>query len=366
MGIDSVRVGEIGKLYVQEGDFVKTDQVVYDVETEKVNVEVKAPESGVIKKLYFKQGDKVDEGALIFELEAGAVQAKASTKKEEKPEPKKEAEVKKDEPKKEAAKPEPKKETETKKEAPKTEAKKEEKPHGTPFERVDSRQSMKPIRVRIATRLKESQNTYAMLTTFNEIDMHELMQMRTRLGEEFLKKHNVKLGFMSAFVKSASQALKNFPIVNSVIDGNDIIHRNYHDISVAVASPRGLVVPVLRNVQSMSFADIELTLNELSTKAKDNKISVEDMAGGTFTISNGGVFGSLYGTPIINPPQSAILGMHAINKKAHVVNDEIKIRPIMVVALTYDHRIIDGREAVLFLKTIKQCLEDPHRMLLDL
>jgi len=233
-------------------------------------------------------------------------------------------------------------------------------------ERTETRQKMKPMRTRIATRLKESQNEYAMLTTFQEIDMNEFIQLRTRLNEEFTKTHGTKLGFMSIFVKAASHALKKFPVVNAVIDGNEIVHRNFHDISVAVASPKGLVVPVIRNVHTMSFADIEKTLNELANKARDNQIAIEDMAGGTFTISNGGVFGSLFGTPIINPPQSAILGMHAINKKAHVVNDEIKIRPIMTVALTYDHRLIDGREAVLFLKTIKQSIEDPHRILLDL
>jgi len=196
--------------------------------------------------------------------------------------------------------------------------------------------------------------------------MNELMQMRTKLGEEFAKKHVVKLGFMSAFVKASSAALKSFPVVNSVIDGTDIVTRSYHDISVAVATPKGLVVPVLRNVENMSFADIEKSLAELAEKAKNNQLAIEDMAGGTFTISNGGVYGSLMGTPIINPPQSAILGMHAINKKPYVVNDEIKIRPIMVIALTYDHRLIDGREAVLFLRTIKGCIEDPHRMILDI
>jgi len=225
---------------------------------------------------------------------------------------------------------------------------------------------MKKIRQRIAERLKHSQNEYAMLTTFQEVDMQELMQLRTKLGEDFLKKHGVKLGFMSAFVKASSHALKAFPVVNSVIDGEEIVTRSYHDISVAVATPKGLVVPVLRNVETMSFSDIEKSLAELANKAKDNQLAIEDMAGGSFTISNGGVYGSLMGTPIINPPQSAILGMHAINKKPYVINDEIKIRPIMIIALTYDHRLIDGREAVLFLRTIKGCIEDPHRMLLDI
>jgi len=225
---------------------------------------------------------------------------------------------------------------------------------------------MNRMRTRIAERLKESQNTYALLTTFQEADMHNLMQMRDEFKDEFQKKHGAKLGFMSAFVKAAAVALVDQPVVNAVITGSDIVYRSYVDISVAVATPKGLVTPVLRNCETMSFADIEKQIAALGEKARKGQISLEDLAGGTFTISNGGVYGSLMGTPIVNPPQSAILGMHAINKKAVVVNDQIVIRPIMYLALTYDHRLIDGREAVTFLRKIKSVIEDPRRLLLEL
>lgn len=225
---------------------------------------------------------------------------------------------------------------------------------------------MNRMRQRIATRLKEAQNTYAMLTTFNEIDMSNLIEMRKKYKDAFLKRHNVKLGFMSAFVKASAYALEDQPVVNAVIEENQILYRDFIDISVAVATPKGLVVPVLRDVNQMNFADIEKTINGLGEKARNNALTVADMEGGTFTISNGGVFGSLFGTPIINPPQSAILGMHAINEKPAAVNGQVVIRPIMVVALTYDHRLVDGREAVTFLKKIKEVIEDPRIILLDM
>jgi len=222
---------------------------------------------------------------------------------------------------------------------------------------------MTPMRKTIAQRLKDSQNTYALLTTFNEIDMSKLMDFRKRAQEGFEKRHGIKLGFMSAFVKAATVALQENPSVNAVIDGTDIVYRDYVDVSVAVAAPKGLVVPVLRNTETKSFADIEKDIASYADKAKTGKLTIPDMTGGTFTISNGGVFGSLFGTPIVNPPQSAILGMHAINKKPVVVNDQIVIRPMMYVALTYDHRIIDGRDAVTFLKRIKELIEDPEAFL---
>mmetsp|Transcript_8867 Transcript_8867/g.6624 ORF Transcript_8867/g.6624 Transcript_8867/m.6624 type:complete len:226 (+) Transcript_8867:625-1302(+) len=225
---------------------------------------------------------------------------------------------------------------------------------------------MSRMRQRVAARLKESQNTNAMLTTFNEIDMSNFMNIRKKYQDAFEKKHGIKLGFMSAFVKAATAALQEQPVVNSVIDGTDIVYRDFVDISVAVATPTGLIVPVLRNCQDMGYADVEKELANLSKKGRDGKITLEDMAGGTFTISNGGVFGSMMGTPIINPPQSAILGMHATKLRPTVVGDKIEARPIMYVALTYDHRIIDGREAVLFLVKIKQCVEDPQQILFDL
>lgn len=224
---------------------------------------------------------------------------------------------------------------------------------------------MTRLRARVAERLKGAQNTYAMLTTFNEIDMTNIMQLRSEFKDAFLEQHKVKLGFMSVFVKAAADALVKVPAVNAVIDGNDIIYRDYTDISIAVATPKGLVVPVLRNVDALSFADVEKTINVLGKKAREGTISIDEMAGGTFTISNGGVYGSLLSTPIINPPQSAILGMHSINQRPMVVGKDIVARPIMNVALTYDHRLIDGREAVTFLKRIKDIVEDPRRLLLD-
>jgi len=214
--------------------------------------------------------------------------------------------------------------------------------------------------------LKNAQNNAAMLTTFNEIDMTNAMKLRSTYKDEFQEKHGIKLGMMSAFVKAATSALLKFPDVNAYIEGNDLVYHDYTDISVAVATPTGLVVPVLRNTESMSFADIEKKIAEFGQRAKKNQLALEDMAGGTFTISNGGVFGSLMGTPIINPPQSAILGMHGIFKRPVVRGDEIVPRQMMYVALTYDHRIVDGGTAVLFLRAIKDAVENPERMLLEI
>lgn len=224
------------------------------------------------------------------------------------------------------------------------------------------------MRLRIAERLKEAQNTCAMLTTFNEVDMSNIKEMRKLYKEAFLLKHNVKLGFMSAFAKAASHALMDQPAVNAVIDEatKEIIYRDYVDISIAVATPKGLVVPVLRNVEAMNFAEIEKAIQALGEKARNNELTVEDMDGGTFTISNGGVFGSMFGTPIINPPQSAILGMHGIFDRAVAIDGKVEVRPMMYVALTYDHRLIDGREAVTFLRKIKAVVEDPQLLLLDM
>ncbi|TKC44986.1 hypothetical protein EI555_008206 [Monodon monoceros] len=234
--------------------------------------------------------------------------------------------------------------------------------------RSEHREKMNRMRQRIAQRLKEAQNTCAMLTTFNEIDMSNIQEMRSRHKDAFLKKHNLKLGFMSAFVKASAFALQEQPVVNAVIDDTtkEVVYRDYIDISVAVATPRGLVVPVIRNVETMNYGDIERTISELGEKARKNELAIEDMDGGTFTISNGGVFGSLFGTPIINPPQSAILGMHAIFDRPVVVGGKVEVRPMMYVALTYDHRLIDGREAVTFLRKIKAAVEDPRVLLLDL
>jgi len=235
-------------------------------------------------------------------------------------------------------------------------------------DRTETRTKMSRMRQRIAVRLKEAQNTTAMLTTFQEVDMGNLMEMRSKYKDEFHQKHGVKLGFMSAFVKASTKALQEIPAINAYIDDNtkEIVYHNFCDISVAVASPNGLVVPVLRNTEKMSFADVEKEIATYASKAKNGTLALEDMAGGTFTISNGGVYGSLMGTPIINLPQSAILGMHATKMRPVYMDGQIVARPMMYMALTYDHRLVDGREAVTFLKGIADKIADPARLLLDL
>jgi 2-oxoglutarate dehydrogenase E2 component (dihydrolipoamide succinyltransferase) len=228
-----------------------------------------------------------------------------------------------------------------------------------------TRQKMSPIRLRIAERLMASQQHTATLTTFNEVDMSAVMDLRSRFKEKFEKKHGVGLGFMSFFVKASVEALKTYPVVNARIEGDEIVYQNFQNIGVAVASEKGLFVPVLKNCDQLSFAGIEKGIADLAVRARDGKIRPEDLADGTFTVTNGGIFGSMMSTPILNPPQSAILGMHAINKRPVVVNDQIVIRPMMYLALSYDHRLVDGREAVLFLVRIKECLESPERLLLE-
>jgi 2-oxoglutarate dehydrogenase E2 component (dihydrolipoamide succinyltransferase) len=233
-------------------------------------------------------------------------------------------------------------------------------------DRPEQRVPMSRLRARIAERLLQSQSTAAILTTFNEVNMAPVMEMRKRFQEKFEKEHGVKIGFMSFFVKAAVHALKKYPVLNASVDGNDIVYHGYFDIGIAVGSPRGLVVPILRNADQMSFADIEKKIAEYGAKARDGKLGIEEMTGGTFSISNGGVFGSMLSTPIINPPQSAILGVHATKDRAVVENGQIVIRPINYLAMSYDHRIIDGREAVLGLVAMKEALEDPARLLFDI
>jgi 2-oxoglutarate dehydrogenase E2 component (dihydrolipoamide succinyltransferase) len=233
-------------------------------------------------------------------------------------------------------------------------------------ERPEQRVPMTRLRARVAERLLQSQSTNAILTTFNEINMAPVMEMRKRMQERFEKEHGVKLGFMSFFVKAAVHALKKFPVLNASVDGNDIVYHGYFDIGIAVGSPRGLVVPILRNADQMSFAEIEKKISEFGAKARDGKLGIEDMTGGTFSISNGGTFGSMMSTPIINPPQSAILGVHATKDRAMVENGQVVVRPMNYFAMSYDHRIIDGREAVLGLVAMKEALEDPARLLFDI
>ena len=232
------------------------------------------------------------------------------------------------------------------------------------LERSEQRVPMTRLRARIAERLIDAQQTAAMLTTFNEVDLTEVMALRAKYRDAFEKQHGVRLGFMSFFTKAAVEALKKYPVVNASVEGTDIIYHNYYDVGIAVSSDRGLMVPVIRDVDQMSFADFEAELNAMAKKAQDGTISMDDLTGGTFTITNGGIFGSMMSTPILNQPQSAILGMHAIQKRPMVVDDEIVVRPMMYLAMTYDHRIVDGKEAVQFLVTIKQQLEDPSRLLL--
>ena len=233
--------------------------------------------------------------------------------------------------------------------------------HG-PEERI----KMTRLRMTIARRLKEAQDNAAMLTTFNEVDMSSVISMRNEYKEEFQKKYSTKLGFMSFFVKACVVGLKNYPIINSEIQGDEIVYKNYYNISIAVGTDRGLVVPVLRNTDEMSFADIEKNITLLGQKARDGKIVIDDLQGGTFTITNGGIYGSMLSTPILNPPQSAVLGMHNIIERPIAVNKNVVVRPIMYLALSYDHRIVDGKEAVSFLKIVKECLEDPRRLFLNL
>ena len=241
-------------------------------------------------------------------------------------------------------------------------------PAGSPDlgDRPEERVPMSRLRARIAERLLQSQSTNAILTTFNEVNMAPVMEMRKRFQEKFEKEHGVKIGFMSFFVKAAVHALKKYPVLNASVDGNDVVYHGYFDIGIAVGSPRGLVVPILRNADQMSFADIEKKIAEYGAKARDGKLGIEEMTGGTFSISNGGVFGSMLSTPIINPPQSAILGVHATKDRAVVENGQVVVRPMNYLAMSYDHRIIDGREAVLGLVAMKEALEDPARLLFDI
>lgn len=354
LGAETILEGTVAALLKQPGDVVVEDDVIAQLETDKVTIDVKYQKSvpGTIKAIHFAEGDTVEVGQAFADVEEtpGAEVAAHVVVDEPQTEKKKEdAPSVRSEPLKKA-----------------TQAVAEASPPAQQRgERPERRVKMTRLRKRIAERLKGAQNTYAMLTTFNEVDMTHLMEMRNAYKDEFLESHGVKLGFMSAFVKASANALQYVPAVNGVIEEDDILYRDYYDVSVAVSTPKGLVVPVLRNVDTMSFSDVEKKINELGRKARDGALSIDEMAGGTFTISNGGVFGSLMGTPIINPPQSAILGMHATKLRPAVVDGQVVARPMMYLALTYDHRLVDGREAVTFLKRIKEIIEDPRRLLLD-
>ncbi|XP_007026122.2 PREDICTED: dihydrolipoyllysine-residue succinyltransferase component of 2-oxoglutarate dehydrogenase complex 2, mitochondrial isoform X1 [Theobroma cacao] len=371
---ESVTDGTLANFLKQPGDHVELDEPIAQIETDKVTIEVNSPEAGVIEQLVAKVGDTVEPGTKIAVIsKSGGVTHVAPS--EEKPSKAvselSTARTKKvDMEKPKAETPPPKSETPPIKEKPKAPSLPPSKPSAKepqlPPKERERRVPMTRLRKRVATRLKDSQNTFAMLTTFNEVDMTNLMKLRSDYKDAFVEQHGVKLGLMSGFVKAAVSALQNQPIINAVIDGDDIIYRDYIDISIAVGTPKGLVVPVIRNADRMNFAEIEKEINILAKKANDGSISIDEMAGGSFTISNGGVYGSLLSTPIINPPQSAILGMHSLVSRPMAVGGEIVPRPMMYIALTYDHRLIDGREAVFFLRRIKDVVEDPRRLLLDI
>ena len=421
---ESITEATVAKWLKKPGDAVEADEPIVELETDKVNLEVPSPISGVLTEINSQDGSVVEVGALLGSVSAdsGAVKSTPIKKEEIKKEqitPKESNVIKLD-----ASKKEPKifeeKEIKKSKEKPlvlteevKTEVapKRDMNPTLSPAVRKivaennidinsiqgsgkdgrvlkgdlislmganpkpserkiqygeEERIKMTRLRQTIAKRLKQAQENAALLTTFNEVDMSSVMEMRKENQEDFQSRYGIKLGFMSFFVKACVVALKNFPAVNAEIDGDEIIYKNYYNISFAVGTDKGLVVPVLRNADELSFADIEKNIKEISEKARDGKLTIEDLQGGTFTISNGGVYGSMLSTPILNLPQSGVLGMHNIVERPVVVDGEIKIRPIMYLALSYDHRIIDGKESVSFLKMIKENLEDPRRLFLDI
>ena len=342
---ESVVEATVSKWIKKQGDYVEVDDPIVELETDKVTLEVPASTSGILENTVVSEGDTVEVGALLGTIIAGAKQ----DKKEEVSEEVKVKDVEKEKP------------TINKLET-KSSDQVIENTRNEDNANLEERIPMSRLRQAIARRLKEAQNTAAMLTTYNEVDMSALMEMRKNYQESFEKKNGVRLGYMSFFVKASIDALNQFPAVNAEIDGNDIIYKNYYNIGVAVGTSQGLVVPVLKNADKMSFGETEATIAEFGQKAKEGNLSMSDMAGGTFTISNGGVYGSLMSSPILNPPQSGILGMHKIQKRPVAIGDNIEIRPMMYLALSYDHRIIDGREAVSFLVRIKEIIEDPRRL----
>ncbi len=390
---ESVSDATIATWHKKAGDSVKRDENLVDLETDKVVLEVPAPVDGVLKEIRHQVGDTVNSEQIIAIIEEGAAAAPAPAAAEKESAPAAAAPA--------AAPKAPAKGAEDLSPAGLRVATEEKidpskvagtgrdgrvtkedlvnydkngsaavaaKPAAapTPGARPEERVPMTRMRLRIAERLMQSKNSIAMLTSFNEVNLSEVVKLRKALGEAFQKEHGVKLGFMSFFVKAAAEALKRYPYVNASVDGNDVIYHGYQDISIAVSTDKGLVTPVLRDVQSMSFADVEKGIAEYAVKARANKLSLDDLQGGTFTITNGGTFGSLLSTPIVNPPQSAILGMHTIKDRAIVENGQIIAAPMMYIAISYDHRIIDGKDAVLFLVDIKNQLENPQRMLLGL
>ena len=384
---ESIKEATVAKWLKKLGDSVGADEAIVSLETDKVSVDVTSPKSGVLKEILAEEGSTVQVGGLLGSVEVGA--SVVPIKKEEK----KISEIKQD------AKPASKTETINKKNelSPAVKRIVEEKhidpatvtgtgrdgrilkgdlvglmgfspsPNKRKIEvGEEERVKMTRLRSTIAKRLKDAQNNAAILTTFNEIDMSMIIQIRKDNKDEFEKRYGVKLGFMSFFVKACVNALQTYPAVNAEIQGEDIVYKNYYNMGVAVGTDKGLVVPVLRNADELSFSEIEKEIIDLGAKAKNNQLSIDELQGGTFTITNGGIYGSMLSTPIINPPQSGVLGMHNIVQRAVVIDGKIEIRPIMYLALSYDHRIIDGKEAVSFLVRVKEILEDPRRLFLSL
>ena len=394
---ESVSDAVIASWHKKAGEAVKRDENLVDLETDKVVLEVPAPVDGVLKEIRFKEGDTVTSQQLLAIIEEGAVAAAPA------PVAAPAAGAQEVQPKAAAAKAEAAAPASTR---PAPVATATELPPGARFTaasqgidpsqvegsgrrgavtkedlvnyarsggvgkaagaRPEERVPMTRIRTRIAERLMQSKNSIAMLTSFNEVNLAKVAAARKELGEDFQKAHGIKLGFMSFFVKAAANALQRYPVINASVDGNDIIYHGYSDISIAVSTDKGLVTPVLRNVERMGFADIEQGIADYAKKARDGKLGLDDLQGGTFTITNGGTFGSLMSTPIVNPPQSAILGMHTIKDRPVAENGQVVIAPMMYIALSYDHRIIDGKDAVLFLVDIKNQLENPNRILFGL
>ncbi|GAB4152421.1 MAG: 2-oxoglutarate dehydrogenase complex dihydrolipoyllysine-residue succinyltransferase [Sphingomonadales bacterium] len=411
---ESVTEATIGKWYKAVGDQVAQDEPLAELETDKVAMEVNAPAAGVLDEILAQEGDTVEVGALIGTLREGG--GKSESKPEAKPDAKPEAEAKAPAPAKAGADEhsdsgdaamspavrklvaehdlDPAKISGTGKDGrltkadvqkaiaagnagkqPASQAKAPDQAKSGDQAKAPAREAEAPreervrmtrLRQRIAERLKEAQNTAAMLTTFNEADMSAVIAYRERYKDLFEKKHGIKLGFMSFFAKACVHALREVPSVNAAIDGDEIVYKNYYHLGIAVSAPNGLVVPVLRDADKKSFAECELEIADMGRRARDGKLELGELQGGTFTISNGGIFGSLMSTPILNPPQSGILGMHKIQDRPVAVNGELAIRPMMYLALSYDHRLIDGREAVTFLVRVKDMIEDPARLLIDL
>ncbi|ODV95674.1 hypothetical protein PACTADRAFT_50365, partial [Pachysolen tannophilus NRRL Y-2460] len=363
---ESITEGTLSAFTKKIGDYVDQDETVATIETDKIDVEVNAPIAGIIKEFLVQPEDTVQVGQDLLKIEPGEKPAGAASDSASAPPPP--SPSKKEEPKKSetegaasAAAPPPPPPSAPKAAPAPAPKKKDATPPPPPpppsagagkaFSRSEERVKMNRMRLRIAQRLKDAQNTAASLTTFNEVDMSSLLEMRKLYKDEFLKKTGVKFGFMGAFTRAATLAAKDIPAVNAAIENNDtMVFRDYFDVSIAVATPKGLVTPIVRNAESLSVLEIENEISLLGKKARDGKLTLEDMTGGTFTISNGGVFGSLYGTPIINMPQTAVLGLHGVKERAVVVNGKVEARPMMYLALTYDHRMLDGREAVTFLR----------------